>query len=281
MIKVGVLMDIFFYEDIHRAELDFPYVDMDMHDIDYCTHYHEEIEIVYVVSGKVCLTVDGNSIDVEKGNIALVFPYQIHSLTTPEKSHIYIVKILPSQLDFSRLYIENPVVDEKNESYKKLIELMDVMFEELKSDPKDLVRPLALRTATGSVLLCIARLDGIHKVPRDTIIEHNKNIELLKNVNDFLKEHFKDNLTLETVAAACHLSMYYFAHVFKKAVGTTFLSYLNAFRLEQAKHMIEHGDDSMTHIAMQCGFSSIRTFNRCIYKHYKLTPTEARIKWKN
>ncbi len=281
MIKKVIYMDTYFYEDFHRARLDFPYVDTDMHDIDYCTHYHEEMEIVYVVSGEVALTVDGTVHSVEKEEIALVFPYQIHSLTTPEKSHIYIIKILPSQLDFSRLYLENPVVSKSNPSYGKLKELMFSMFAELKGDEKDIVRPLALRTATGSVLLCIARLDGIHKVSRDTILEHNKNIELLKTVNDFLKEHFQENVSLESVASACHLSMYYFAHVFKKAVGTTFLAYLNAFRLEQAKHMIEHGNESMTHIAMQCGFSSIRTFNRCFYKHYKLTPTEARIKWKN
>ncbi len=274
-------MDTYFYEDIHRAELDFPYLDMDMYDIDYCTHYHEEMEIVFVKAGEVCLTVDGKIKNVKKEEIALIFPYQIHSLTTPEKSHIYIIKILPSQLDFSRLYIENPIVDYTNKSYIELKERLFRMFSELTLDPKDLVRPLAVRTAVAEVLLCIARLEGIHKVSRDTILEHNKNIELLKTVNDFLKEHFKENVTLEQVASACHLSMYYFAHVFKKAVGTTFLAYLNAFRLEQAKRMIEHGDDSFTHIAMQCGFSSIRTFNRCFLKHYKTTPTEARIKWKN
>ena len=145
----------------------------------------------------------------------------------------------------------------------------------------DPLRRLALRCATDQLLIRMARLPGVHPVTKDSMLAHDKDIELLKTLNDYLEDHYRENISLEDAALVCHMSMYYFAHSFKKATGTTFLNYLNGYRLEQAKHRITNTGDSFTNIAMHCGFPSIRTFNRCFQKHYKLTPTEARIKWQS
>lgn len=274
-------MDHSFYEEIHRAKNDAPYVDTEMTDIQYCAHYHEEIEIVVMLDGLIHMTVDGKCLELKGGDIALVRPFQIHSLETPERSRLYIFKILSPHFDFSTIERDEAVVSPKNAEYLTISECIHLLVEEHRLRDDDPLKRLALRGATDQLLIRMARLPGVRPITRDSMLAHDRDIELLKTLNDYLLDHYQDNISLEDAAGVCHMSMYYFAHSFKRATGTTFLNYLNGYRLEQAKHRITDTDESFTNIAMQCGFPSIRTFNRCFQKHYKLTPTEARVKWKS
>ena len=42
----------FFYEEINRAGLDIPPMEA-LHNLQYCSHYHEEIELMLVVDGMI------------------------------------------------------------------------------------------------------------------------------------------------------------------------------------------------------------------------------------
>ncbi len=273
-------MSDFFYEEIHRANHDIPYIDTDMTNIQYCAHYHEEIEIVCIKEGAVNITVDGTLRSIGQGDIAIILPFKIHSLETPVHSKLYILKILGSNPDFSAFDLYNCVISPDSEKYRCINGCIYRLIEENTLKDSDPLKKLALRSATDTLLLSIARLPDISRVTKDNIIAQSRDIELLKTINKYLQQHYNENVSLEDAANACHMSMYYFAHLFKKATGTTFLSYLNEFRLEKVRHKITDSSTSFTQIAMQCGFPSIRTFNRCFLKHYKITPTQAREKWR-
>lgn len=274
-------MENSFYEEIHRAKNDAPYVDTDMTDIQYCAHYHEEIEIIVMRDGMVHLTIDGRCLELRQGDIALVRPFQIHSLETPGHSHLYIFKILSPHFDFSAVERDEAVLFPQDAEYPAIAQSIQLLIDEQRVCDSDPLKRLALRCATDQLLVRVARLPGVHPVTQDSMQAHDRDIELLKTINEYLTDHYQESISLKDAAGVCHMSMYYFAHSFKKATGTTFLNYLNGYRLEQAMHRITDTDESFMHIAMQCGFPSIRTFNRCFQQHYKLTPTEARGKWKN
>lgn len=273
-------MEHSFYEEIHRAKRDAPYIDTEMTDIQYCAHCHEELELVVLLEGEVRLTVDGQCAELRAGDIAPVYPFRIHSLETPAHSRLYILKILSPLFDFSAVACEQTVLSPDSPGYADIAEGVRRLIRE-DSLPEELpLKRLALRTATDGLLVSLARLPGVHPVTRDRMLAHDREIELLKTLNEYLAEHYGEAISLEDAAAVCHMSLYYFAHSFKRATGTTFLNYLNGYRLEQVKHRVAETDDSFTAIAMQCGFPSIRTFNRCFQKLYRLTPTEARERWR-
>lgn len=273
-------MEHSFYEEIHRAKRDAPYIDTEMTDIQYCAHYHEELEMVIMLDGVVRLTVDGQCTELRGGDIATVRPFQIHSLETPGVSRLYILKILSPLFDFSAVERDRAVLTPSDPDYAAIADgVQRLIRENGLSDDLPLKR-LAVRTATDQLLVDLARLPGVHPVTQDSMLAHDRDIELLKALNEYLAEHYQETISLEDAAAICHMSLYYFAHSFKRATGTTFLNYLNGYRLEQVKHRVTETDDSFTTIAMQCGFPSIRTFNRCFQKLYKLTPTEARRRWR-
>jgi len=60
--------------------------------------------------------------------------------------------------------------------------------------------------------------------------------------------------------------------------GVPFTTLLNAVRIDNAISLIADTDKSMTEIAFECGFGSIRNFNRIFMDSMKMTPSEFRKK---
>lgn len=79
-------------------------------------------------------------------------------------------------------------------------------------------------------------------------------------------------LTLAGVAAHCNLCPTYFSRKFKVITGRTFKEHLNYIRLRQATQMLSTTDDSVTKIAMACGFSSSNYFKDLFHKKNGMSP---------
>ncbi len=60
-----------------------------------------------------------------------------------------------------------------------------------------------------------------------------------------------------------NMSEAYFSRYFKAMTGSTFTQYINYMRIDRAVQLLRSSSDlSMTEIAEQCGFETIRSFNR-------------------
>ena len=53
-----------------------------------------------------------------------------------------------------------------------------------------------------------------------------------------------------------------------------FNKYVNLLRINKSKKMLETTAKSVTEIALECGYSSLRSFNRTFLAQEKITPTE-------
>ena len=78
----------------------------------------------------------------------------------------------------------------------------------------------------------------------------------------YLESNYMNSITLEDAARNVNLSSYYFSRLFKKISGMNFKQYLNSIRVEKAESKIKNTGMPITDIALECGFNSIRTFNR-------------------
>lgn len=64
--------------------------------------------------------------------------------------------------------------------------------------------------------------------------------------------------------------------LFRDTLGITFNTFINNIRLEKAKLMLKKNDMTVTEIAFECGFGSIRSMNRIFLKQLGCSPTEYR-----
>jgi AraC family transcriptional regulator len=77
---------------------------------------------------------------------------------------------------------------------------------------------------------------------------------------NFISHNLDRDLSLEEIAGTANFSMFHFHRIFKAVVGETVAEFTRRLRLElAANRLLSNRHDSITAIAMDCGFSSSRT----------------------
>lgn len=109
-----------------------------------------------------------------------------------------------------------------------------------------------------------------------TLQEKTRELARLESAIDYIEAHYKDKLTLDEVAQVCYMSPAYFSSYFKKATNMNFTEYVNQLRVREAKRLIDTGDDSVTDIAVSCGFNNMSNFYKIYNKYYSEPPRQKR-----
>ena len=91
----------------------------------------------------------------------------------------------------------------------------------------------------------------------------------------YCSEHYREPLTLSSVAKELGYSETYLSHLFKNKFQITFTKFITIMRIEDAKKMLR-GNKSITDIAFDCGFGSMRSFNHIFKAETSITPSEYR-----
>lgn len=97
----------------------------------------------------------------------------------------------------------------------------------------------------------------------------------------YIDHHYKEPLSLESVAEIIPLSSYYFSRLFKREVGVNFSDFLLHKRLENAKRILETTDESILDVSLATGFREQSYFCKVFKKHNGLTPSDYRKSLKN
>lgn len=108
----------------------------------------------------------------------------------------------------------------------------------------------------------------------DFQLEHNDE-EILK-AQKWIQAHFNEDFTIDTVAEAIHMSPRTFQRRFKQATGESPLVYLQRFRVEMAKRMLEQRNLSIEEISVHIGYENSSSFRKVFKKCSGLAPTEYR-----
>ena len=80
------------------------------------------------------------------------------------------------------------------------------------------------------------------------------------------------------MAAQAGLSPSHFSRLFKQTIGKSPYQFLMAYRIEQAKKMLDNPHKLMMDIALCCGFSDQAHFSRVFKKIEGVTPKKYRKK---
>ena len=94
----------------------------------------------------------------------------------------------------------------------------------------------------------------------------------IRAAEDFIKDHFREEITRNQIADHIDLSPNYFSHLFVKAMGETFSSYLNRMRVDYAKKLLQKTEQPITQVAFESGFGSLCHFNQVFKKCEQCSP---------
>jgi AraC-like DNA-binding protein len=108
--------------------------------------------------------------------------------------------------------------------------------------------------------------------------KRNYNRRRLEQIFTFIHDNYEDmDISLEQAAKAAALSKFHFTRFFKIETGQTFHAYLSKVRVSRAMEELIQSDTPITSVSYNCGFASVKTFNR-LFKHYTgVSPSDYRV----
>lgn len=99
-------------------------------------------------------------------------------------------------------------------------------------------------------------------------------IERINRAIDHIVDRLGEPLRLGDVARAARLSPFHFHRVFQALLGETPADFVKRLRLERALGMMAHArSESLTSIALACGFASSSDFSRCFKQRFGVPPS--------
>jgi len=127
----------------------------------------------------------------------------------------------------------------------------------------------------GAITLCISKLDKMNSVSYPAFGTSGERIEILRAI-DYINEHYKEDLMLETLSSTLGFSPNYFGSMFKKYTGMGFREYLNKVRMEKAYKLLINTNLKIYEIATEVGIPNYRYFISVFQKHFGITPKQVR-----
>lgn len=98
----------------------------------------------------------------------------------------------------------------------------------------------------------------------------------LCRARDMLREAGDNRLTIDDVARRAAMSPFHFIRQFSALFGETPHQVQIQARLDRAKHLLALGDDSVTDICMEIGFSSLGSFSALFARRIGSPPSTYR-----
>lgn len=264
----------------------FPLMAMCFDDNNYLAHWHIDVEMVYVCEGSIRISVNDESRILHQGDLALFSSTDIHHYdSTNLHSKIIVVVFHPELIGkpagwpesnyYNPVFIERSQIDSLGSHAS---ENLGKMFCEIVSE-FEAKRPFYQEYLRGRIIEFCA-LVSRHFLSPDAVKSGKKirlpDIDKVKKAIEYIHNNYMSDITLDIISGVTNLSPSYFSRLFKKYSGANFNVYLGRRRSDAAENLIRTTQRSITDIAYDCGFNSIRTFNR-VFKSLKgYSPTQVR-----
>lgn len=242
-------------------------------------HYHKCCELEILVDGKVDLQINDLVASVEKGAFWLSFRNDIHFLS-PKSENARIISIK---------FIENAFP----EAVFSQFSLLQNSF--LGSIKADLVDALSLDIerfcsafsnftskssqsifASGFLTTLLAYLSDFVCSSNSSSLQTENCSSVIYSCIAYIKSHFKEKITVSSVAHKFGYAPNYLSYLFKHEVGKSFTDFLLAERMHFAYYLLSTSSFSISEIAEYSGFESASYFSRKFKVFYGVTPANIR-----
>lgn len=98
----------------------------------------------------------------------------------------------------------------------------------------------------------------------------------IKEVLQYIKDNYREKISVEDIAAQVQLSSSHLFAVFKKQMGVSPISFLNSYRMSIAAKQLQATANPINQISAEVGIEDSIYFNKIFKKHYQMSPTEYR-----
>ena len=228
-------------------------------------HFHRNFELICVESGRVKCTVNGKTAVLEAGDFGMCLSNEIHAYESEGESVSWVVV-------FSGDFIHAFEKQSKNKAGNGFRFRCD---DETAAYMKRILFSQENPSVYGLKACFYAACDAYCATV--TLTEQAAKSDLLmRAIMEYIQENHRSHITLADVAQQLGYDYYYISKCFNRIFKMSFSDFLNSYRLETAMMLLTETDDSITSIAYESGFQSIRSFNHFFKTRTGQTPAQYR-----
>lgn len=231
-------------------------------DIVYGTHFHASYELIYVIDENCEISVDETLYTLKKGELFLISPYTIHSINIPKNSKTWV-----------GVFSEDFIADfAKKNKYKKYgrFKCSNSTESFLQAELFYQGKPEHYMLISCLYMICNECLKNAQSY--NTELDNN----FISNTIKYISENLSEKITLAELSEKSGYEYHYFSMLFNQCFSTNFKNFVNILKFQQACKLISDKSLSFTDICNECGFGSIRNFNRIFKAMSGYTPSEYR-----
>ena len=250
---------------------------------DYPKHWHPAIEIIMPVENGYTMQFSNSEVYLREKDICIICLGCVHAIKAPETGRRIIFQPNTTYLRFLREFevlisFMSPYAIITPEEYPSIHEQLVNMLVEIKEEY--MAGTSFSELSIYSKILEMFKLIGQNYSSKTTKTNDysvsskedysNKFVEIC----DYIDNHCSEDLKLDEVADMSGFSKFYFERLFKQFTGTSFYKYVNQKRIAKASELLIEPGNSVTDVALNCGFMSISSFIRMFKLQKGCTPTE-------
>ena len=237
-------------------------------------HWHRSVEIFALFEGELEFYINEIRYPLQPGEFILVNSNEIHSILSPKKNQTVVLQI--PLATFEKYYTDERFIyfshssRLQDEEVMRLIREMYLAYQEKKCGYE-------LKVQSQFYMLVYLLVTKYRKTEvNEDLIRHNKNLNKLSAITSYMKENYKKELSLESLAKTFGYSPTYLSRMFQKYAKTNYKTCLDNIRLEHAAKDLVNTEITIGEIAFNNGFANSKAFAKVFRAKYGMLPSEFR-----
>ncbi len=240
----------------------------------FAVHWHEHIELHYVVSGQTILKLEQEEILACKGDLVIANSNILHEGFcdgTPMETLVVIFDMA----DFSReLADKNIIFQPWIRNDPEIDRMMRNIYGEFTR--QEIGNRLVCKGYLLQLVAYLVRHYAREMLDKGDSLRRQKKLQRLNSVYQYIESNYSAPIGNRELADLIHVSEGRFYHIFKESAGMAPLQYINEVRLRKAMNLLKQGDYTATEVADAVGFSDYNHFGRLFRRFFGCTPSEVR-----
>lgn len=246
-------------------------------------HWHGAAELVYVYRGGIEYQTPGRSHRIRAGSGGFVNCNVLHaSRMLTEDTVLFIHLFDPNMLSGAERVIKGyvaPLIQARG------IEMLTFEPQEDGLLLKNLEASFHLEEAAFGYELALQQallglwLEILNQAGPLSQASRGPSDEKVKDMMAYIGAHYSENITVDTLARAAHVSRRVCFRLFQDNLHMPPVKYIRSVRLKKAEQMLRFSKESITQIGYACGLGSSSYFGKLFHEQYGCSPGAYRQKW--
>ncbi|SQB33264.1 helix-turn-helix domain-containing protein [Clostridium cochlearium] len=254
---------------------------------EYPFHWHNCIQIIFVLEGTIKVTIESGTYELVKNDLEIINVDETHRIFSNDKNNKVLIFYFDINFfekyynDMENIFFYTNTSDDgaqASEEYDELRTMLSILLCEAVQKQVDYDEEIE----STLVDLLYHLINNFHYLmyEQEDFRENKDQLGRYHRIAKYIYNNYNNKISLQDIAEKEFLSTHYLSHEIKYAMGYSFTDLLNLTRVEESVKLLLDTDKTISEISKEVGFSHTRYYNKHFKIHFKSSPSQFRKKYK-